>query len=161
MKLETARLIAIWYDYAVIENKTHVMFTFQIIYDKSTYICPPGMTERALQHEIETPQTYFIGLSSSTTEAERSFDDMRLGDVLSLSEKITINNITYDDKFRITFGDNPVRCSEAGQNKSGHYRLCSLPLLERCPSLASYDLVLQKVRRAVGKRPHRPENIVQ
>ena len=39
------------------------MFTFQIIYDKSTYICPPGMTERAHQHEIETPQTYFIGLS--------------------------------------------------------------------------------------------------
>jgi len=86
------------------------------------------MTERAHRHKIETPQTYFIGLSSSTTEAERSPDEMRLGDVLSLSEKITINNITYDDKFRITFGDNPVRCSEAGQNKSGHYRLCSLPL---------------------------------
>ena len=127
-KLETTRLIAIWYDHATIGKKSHVMFTFQIIYDKSTYICPPGMTERALQHEIETPQTYFIGLSSSTTEAERSFDEMRLGDILTLSEKLTINDITYHDKFRMTFGDNPVRCSEAGQNKSGHYRLCSLPL---------------------------------
>ena len=93
MKLETARLIAIWYDYAVIGNKSNVMFAFQVIYDKSTYVCPPGMTERAHRHKIETPQTYFIGLSSSTTEAERSPDEMRLGDVLSLSEKITVNNI--------------------------------------------------------------------
>ena len=72
------------------------MFTFQTIYDKSTYICPPGMTERALQHKIETPQTYFIGLSSSITEAERSFDEMRLGNIITEAE-------VYYTKYKIIY----------------------------------------------------------
>ena len=54
---------------------------------------------------------------------------MRLDDVLSLSNPVKLDNIIFKDSFKISFGDNPVRCSEMGQNKSGRYdRVCSLPL---------------------------------
>ena len=69
-----------------------------------------------------------LGISKVTTKSERSFDDMRLDDVLSLSNPVKLDNIIFKDSFKISFGDNPVRCSEMGQNKSGRYRVCSLPL---------------------------------
>ena len=127
-KLETTRTIAIWYDHATIGNRSHALFTFMIIYNKATYICPPGMDIDDMQKYIETPQTYTLCMSRSTTDGERSFDDMRLDDILSLSDPIIVEGIVFNDKFRMTIGDNPVRCSETGQNKSGRYRLCSLPV---------------------------------
>jgi len=66
-KYETTREIAIWYDHATIANRSHVQFTFQIIYNTATYVCPPGMDKDDMQKEIETPQIYVLGLSKSTT----------------------------------------------------------------------------------------------
>ena len=127
-KLETTRNIAIWYDHATIGNRSHVLFTFQLIYNKATYVNPPGIKIDDMQKEIEIPQIYMLGISKGTTKSERSFDDMRLDDVLSLSNPVKLDNIIFKDSFKISFGDNPVRCSEMGQNKSGRYRVCSLPL---------------------------------
>ena len=129
-KLETTREIGIWYDHATIANSSHILFTFQIIYNPATYECPAGVDIDDMQKEIETPEIYMLGMSKSSTEAERSFDEMRLVDVLSLStpKSIDKDGVHFHDVFRVTFGDNPVRCSETGQNKSGPYRLCSLPL---------------------------------
>ena len=127
-KLETTREIAIWYDHATIGNRSHILFTFQVIYNHATYVCPPDVDIDDMQKEIETPEIYILGMSKSTTEAERSFDEMRLVDVLSLSTPKSINGVHFHDVFKVTFGDNPVRCSETGQNKSGPYRVCSLPL---------------------------------
>ena len=127
-KLETTRNIAIWYDHATIGNRSHVLFTFQLIYNKATYVNPHGIKIDDMQKEIEIPQIYMLGISKETKKSERSFDDMRLDDVLSLSNPVKLDNIIFKDSFKISFGDNPVRCCEMGQNKSGRYRVCSLPL---------------------------------
>ena len=127
-QIECTRNIAVWYDHASIGKHSHVMFTFQLVYSRATYNCPVGITERQLQNIVETPQTYFIGLSKPTTEAEKACGEMRLSDILTLSRDLVKNGITYKDVYRFTFGDNPVRCSETGQNKNGYYRLCSLPI---------------------------------
>ena len=126
--IESTREIAIWYDHSAIANHSHVLFTFQVIYNHATYVCPHGMDVDDMQKDIETPLVYMLGMSKSTTAAERSYDELRLLDVLSLSTPKSINGVVFKDIFRVTFGDNPVRCSESGQNKSGSYHVCSLPL---------------------------------
>ena len=51
-KLETTRNIAIWYDRATIGNRSHVLFTFQLLYNKATYVNPPGIKIDDMQKEI-------------------------------------------------------------------------------------------------------------
>ena len=126
--LESTRHIAVWFDHSTLGNLTHIMFNFQVMYNRMAYRCPLGVTERQLQYEVEAPQTYFLGMSRSDTSSERSFCSMRLDDIMSLSTPIVKNGIVFNDDYRITYGDNPCRCSESGQNKSGHYHCSNLPL---------------------------------
>ena len=127
-KLESSRHIAVWFDHCILGNISHIMFTFQLIYNPVAYKCPPGVSERQVQYEIEHPNTNYIGISRSDTSTERSFCPMRIDDIMTLSNGIHKNGVTFNDKYRLTLGDNPVRCAETSQNKSGHYHCCSLPL---------------------------------
>lgn len=152
--LETKRDIGIWYDHSTVGNRSHILFTFQIVYNKATFKCPPGMDIDDMQKDIETPEIYTLGISQATTDSERSFDEMRLNDLLTVSVPITFNGITFQDNFRISFGDNPVRCSEMGQNKSGHYRLSSLSLqmeeFDSFKDLTSYEHLSVSDKRTIA-----------
>ena len=126
--LESKRHISIWFDHSTLGNLTHIMFNFQVMYNRMAYKCPLGVTERQLQYEVEAPQTYFLGMSRSDTASERSFGPMRIDDIMSLSTPIQKNGIVFKDVHRMLMGDNPCRCSESGQNKSGKYHCSNLPI---------------------------------
>ena len=126
--IETTRHIAVWFDHCTLGNISHIMFTFQLIYNRATYTCPLGISERQLQYEIDRPNTNYIGISSSDTSTERSFSPMRCDDIMTLSNGIKKDGHNFTDIYRLTIGDNPVRCVETAQNKCGNYHCCSLPL---------------------------------
>jgi hypothetical protein len=122
--LETHRPYLIWYDHATVGGLSYILFNFSYIYTPAAYHSEI-LSERDLQHCIEEPRTYFIGISRSTTAHEESFAQMRLDDIKLCSSPVTKNNIAFHDVYRFTTGDNPVRTVESGNNKTGCYRFAT------------------------------------
>ena len=121
---ETTRIFTVWYDHAVLLKRGYIMFTISPTYLPQLY----HSTEhdvRTLQKIIERPYLHIIGISPSTTAAEESFRDIRLAQMLSLTNKLTARSsgVEFSSNLRFIIGDTPVRNSEYGQNKSGPYRL--------------------------------------
>lgn len=125
-KAETTRHFAIWYDHAILLNRSYILFIIYPIYSDSVYCCKE-LTQRDLQKIIERPYIHAVGISPSTTASEESFHSFRCEQAKSLSISLrTSSGIVITDKLKFVIGDAPVRGVETGQNKSGPYRLPTL-----------------------------------
>jgi hypothetical protein len=130
-KAERTRHFALWYDHAVLLNRSYILFVLYPIYNASVYESSE-MSERDLEKIIEHPYIHCVGVSASTTTAEEAFQKFRNDQLMTLVIKLkTENDIEYTDKLKFIVGDGPVRCVESGQNKSGPFRLPTL--MEKFP----------------------------
>ena len=153
---ETTRHFLIWYDHSTIGGISYILFNFQYIFSPAVYY-NNKLSERELQYIIEKPILYFIGVSPSTTKSEESYSQMRLEDIQLAAAPITRDGITYHDVYRFTTGDHPVRCVEAGNNKSGYWRIpgCTIKLEGKIIPfnimVSSEHITIEKQREFVNK----------
>ena len=130
-KAERTRHFALWYDHAVLLNRSYILFVLYPIYNASVYESSE-MSEGDLEKRIEQPYIHCVGVSASTTTAEEAFQKFRNDQLMTLVIRLkTENGIEYTDKLKFVVGDGPVRCVESGQNKSGPFRLPTI--MEKFP----------------------------
>lgn len=130
-KAERTRHFALWYDHAIILNRSYILFVIYPIYTDCVYESSK-MSQRELQKVVEKPYIHAIGVSAATTASEEAFQEFRNEQLLSLRINLTsVDGVEYVDKLKFVIGDGPVRCVETGQNKAGPYRMPTL--MERFP----------------------------
>lgn len=128
---ECTRNFAIWYDHAIILNRSYVLFAVRPLFSNSVYHSDK-LCKGDLQKAVEKIYIHYVALCPSTTESEEALHDFRVQQLASLKVKMKSPcGAEYTDKLKFILGDAPVRCVENGSNKSGPFR--NPTLLEKFP----------------------------
>ena len=119
---ESTRSFAMWYDHAVILNRSYILFVVWPLFSKSVYQSK-DLIEGDLQKAVEQIYVHYIAMSPSTTNSEEALQEFRTEQLASFKVKIQgESGIEFTDRLKFVNGDAPVRCVENGSNKSGPYR---------------------------------------
>ena len=163
---ESTRSFAMWYDHAVILNRSYILFVVWPLFSKSVYQSK-DLIEGDLQKAVEQIYVHYIAMSPSTTNSEEALQEFRTEQLASFKVKIQgESGIEFTDRLKFVNGDAPVRCVENGSNKSGPYRnptlLQSFPIdqCEYYQILKFEHMTFEKTTRHANKGGffEKPEN---
>ena len=119
---ECTRNFVMWYDHAIILNRSYVLFAVKPLYSDSVYHSE-RYSQGDLQKAVEQIYIHYVALCPSTTESEEALYEFRVQQLASLKVKMKSDcGVEYTDKLKFIIGDAPVRCVENGSNKSGPFR---------------------------------------
>ena len=119
---ECTRNFAIWYDHAIILNRSYILFCVRPLFNDSVFYSDQ-LCKGDLQKAIEQIYIHYVAMCPSTTKSEEALHDFRMEQIASLKVKIKSPcGVEFADKLKFILGDAPIRCVENGMNKSGPFR---------------------------------------
>ena len=119
---ECTRNFAMWYDHAIILNRSYILFTVRPVFSESVYYSDK-LCKGDLQKAVEQIYVHYVAMCPSTTKSEEALHEFRMKQLASLKVKIKSPcGVEFTDKLKFILGDAPVRSVENGMNKSGPYR---------------------------------------
>jgi hypothetical protein len=154
-KAERTRELLTWFDHATILNHSMILYTVNFVFSNRVYKENGTLRGHALQKYVERPVVYMVGLSRSTTEEEEKFGPVRLEDILDISHKVVSKNgIEYEDVYRFFTGDQQARNVEVSHNRSGNFRMATLPADLSEEKMKFYELLQLKHRDYLSMQKH-------
>ena len=105
---ESTRSFAMWYDHAVILNRSYILFVVWPLFSKSVYQSK-DLIEGDLQKAVEQIYVHYIAMSPSTTNSEEALQEFRTEQLASFKVKIQgESGIEFTDRLKFVNGDAPM-----------------------------------------------------
>ena len=120
------RYLKVWHDHSSIANHGYLLVLVSVIYDPAFYYTTQEMKdfkgiEIDVQAEVQTPEVHIIGRSSSSTQDQLLFVEVRRECLKDMNTTFTMAGVEIRDIIRYFHGDGPAAQFEAGHKQGGNY----------------------------------------
>lgn len=121
------RYLKIWHDHSSIADHTYLLVLVSCVYDPAFYYTSQEMKDIKgididVPAEIQKPEIHIIGQSSSSTQDQLLFVNVRRKCLQQLRDKLkTTAGVEVSDVIRFFHGDGPAAQFEAGHKQGGSY----------------------------------------
>lgn len=133
IRVEHARMLAIWNDHSTVQNHGYQLYEINAIYDPAIFLTDEEYLNKCgVQTSVaslaERPYIYMLAQIGDSTEEQMLMVDYRLKDIGTLDTPVmTTDDVVYHDVLRLHKGDHPQLQLECGITIGGEYSCVVCP----------------------------------